>query len=150
MILAACALGLSQQTTPNLGGAWTLTAVSSHRGINFVGTLSVTQVGTSISGQILYNGFPCVASGKDGFVGSVVPSVSMLVSTSSEKLTFSGGVVTAGQITNGTYTSKYVADAERCNPLSGDGDSGTWSAKQLLPGPSINLGVSCLWTAQPQ
>jgi uncharacterized protein (TIGR03437 family) len=139
-VLITSAVGFSQQSAPNLTGTWKLTAVSAHRGVDFSATLVVTQNGVSISGQITYGGTPCVTNATDSFSGTVVPSVSILVNASAERITFSNGVVYQGQvagvpysqISGGTYTSKYVKNVVNCNPLSGtsggDGDSGTWTA----------------------
>jgi uncharacterized protein (TIGR03437 family) len=141
-----CVVGFSQQTAPDLTGTWQLTAASAHRGVDFSATLAITQKGIDISGQITYGGTPCVTNATDSFTGSVLPSVSILVNSSAEKITLSNGTVAQGQVAGvaysqilgGTYTSKYVKNVVNCNPLSGtssDGDSGTWTAKQVSTAP---------------
>jgi uncharacterized protein (TIGR03437 family) len=135
--LITCAVGFCQA---NLTGTWQLTTVSARRGVDLSATLVIAQVGIDLSGQIT-GGSPCIANATDSFTGSVLPAVSLLVNASNEKLTFSNGTVVQGQaagvaysqIVGGTYTARF--SNERCNGFDGNGDSGTWTAKQLTAGP---------------
>jgi hypothetical protein len=128
LLLTSCTFGFSQKTL-GLSGNWQLTAKSDYfGGTNFTATLAITQNGSKISGTITYQGNPCVGSPTADFVGRVDPILSIDVTGRIYSINFSG----TGQITAGTYTSKYTTPGinwAACNPLD-PGDAGTWTATE--------------------
>src|SRR5471030_372746 len=140
LLFTTCIVGFSQQ---DLAGTWQLTTISASRGTNFSATLVIKQVGIDLSGQITW-GTSCATSATDSFTGSVLPSVSLRVDASNERATFSNGTVAQGQVSGvaysqivgGTYTAKFIN--ARCNGFLGNGDNGTWTAKQLTKPPPPN------------
>lgn len=130
VIAAFISTAPAQAASPNIAGTWHLDGLSSVKGRGFAGTMTVNQTGTNISGQIAFAS-DCL-SATEGFTGTVSPSVSLQVSSSAARITFSGGTLSGGLI-KGSYTAKFAIAS--CNPLNGDGDSGTWTA-QLLSAPS--------------
>ena len=131
----------------NVAGTWHLVAMSSYRGQNFEATLSITQVGTQLSGSFtVTTGDPCVVSAN--FSGSVGSTISIQVNGGfTELISLTGSLVGAAEV-SGTYTLRSANADGSCNPLNnvGGGDAGTWTATRTVtsppPLPSINGVVS--------
>lgn len=107
--------------TVNLAGTWQISLISSKTSHVITGSLSISQSGTTVSGQANLTGSPCATGAP--MSGSISGSmVQLILQMGSQALMLTGSVNSAATSITGTYTA----------PSGGclDGDTGTWTANK--------------------
>ena len=121
----------TQQATPptNVAGNWQITTRSSVFGLTVLGSGSIAQSGSNLSGQFTLSGTPCSTSATmTGTISAAVLTIQL--SENGQTVTLSGTASADGNSASGSYT----APAGGCT----NGDSGTWTGSRLAaPGTNV-------------
>ncbi len=105
----------------NLSGTWQF-VIHSNSGTTATGTGTLTQNGTSLTGQLALSGAPCATTA--AFTGAISgTTLNFQLQEGNQPVVFTGSVSVNGTSGSGHY----AASSGGCT----NGDTGTWSATKI-------------------